>query len=224
MTTIDNNNYELWMVRYAEDDLTVAERETVEAWLADHPEAAGELALYNEAPRLERDEDVRYAAVLRQRTRPMWPMALRWSAAAAVLLAIALPLIMHHSDASLPSEEVAMVRHGEAKENTKQLVEIEKSVVEIPELVNIPNAHETVEHIAVQTIPEPSLDTAPASVQPKTSVVYVNDLIAYEEEEESSDVDNEPVALAMANEETINNGISMPRLIGSILKSNIKKQ
>ena len=57
---IDNNNYELWLLRYAEGELTAVERETVEAWLADHPEAAEELALYSEAPRLERDENVRY--------------------------------------------------------------------------------------------------------------------------------------------------------------------
>ena len=48
MTTIDNNNYELWLLRYAEGDLTATEREAVEAWLADHPEAAEELALYGE--------------------------------------------------------------------------------------------------------------------------------------------------------------------------------
>ena len=52
MTTIDNNNYELWLLRYAEGELTVAECEAVEAWLASHPEAAEELALYSEALRL----------------------------------------------------------------------------------------------------------------------------------------------------------------------------
>ena len=60
MTTIDNNNYELWLLRYAEDELTATERNAVETWLVDHPEAAEELALYSEAPRLERDENVRY--------------------------------------------------------------------------------------------------------------------------------------------------------------------
>ena len=64
MTTIDNNNYELWLLRYAEGELTAAECKAVEAWLASHSEAAEELALYSEAPRLERDESVRYAGAL----------------------------------------------------------------------------------------------------------------------------------------------------------------
>ncbi len=62
MATIDNNNYELWLLRYAEGELTDSERNEVEAWLQSHPEAAEELALYNEAPRLERDDTVTYAA------------------------------------------------------------------------------------------------------------------------------------------------------------------
>ena len=47
MTTIDNNNYELWLLRYAEQELSPKERVEVEQWLAGHPDAAEELALYN---------------------------------------------------------------------------------------------------------------------------------------------------------------------------------
>ena len=65
MTTIDSNNYELWLLRYAEGELDAAERKSVEAWLASHPDAADELTLYLEAPRLERDDSVSCAAPLR---------------------------------------------------------------------------------------------------------------------------------------------------------------
>lgn len=92
METIDNNNYELWLLRYAEQELTDGEREVVEQWLADHPEAAEELALYNDAPRLVKDVSVRFAAAVSPRTEPLWPAVLRWSAAAAVVAALMVPI------------------------------------------------------------------------------------------------------------------------------------
>lgn len=92
MITIDNNNYELWLLRYAEGDLTADECKAVEQWLESHPEAAEELALYNEAPRLEKDESVRYTAAIPQKTMPLWPALLRWSAAAAVVAALMVPI------------------------------------------------------------------------------------------------------------------------------------
>ena len=92
MITIDDSNYELWLLRYAEQELTTEEREAVEAWLAEHPEAAEELALYIEAPRLQRDESVSYAATPLQHTQPLWPAVLRWSAAAAVVAALMVPI------------------------------------------------------------------------------------------------------------------------------------
>ena len=95
MTTIDNNNYELWLLRYAENELTQEERHSVEQWLAAHPEAAEELALYSDAPRLQTDPSVVYTAKvkLEHRTMPLWPIVLRWSAAAAVLVALIVPAL-----------------------------------------------------------------------------------------------------------------------------------
>lgn len=116
MTTIDDNNYELWLLRYAEGELTAAEREAVEAWLARHPEAAAELALYGEAPKLERDESIRYAAVPQQHPRPLWPAALRWSAAAAVVLALMVPALrMGTMDTQKATEAVAAPLFAEAR-------------------------------------------------------------------------------------------------------------
>lgn len=97
MERINDNNYELWMLRYAEGELTAAEREVVESWLESHPEAAEELALYNEAPRLERDESIRYKAPV----RPLWPLMVRWSAAAVVVVALMLPAFRMETMSSL---------------------------------------------------------------------------------------------------------------------------
>lgn len=116
MITIDDNNYELWLLRYAEGELTAAEREAVEAWLARHPEAAEELALYGEAPKLERDESIRYAAVPQQHPRPLWPAALRWSAAAAVVLALMVPALrMGTMDTQKATKAVAAPLFAEAR-------------------------------------------------------------------------------------------------------------
>ena len=94
METINDKNYELWLLRYAEGDLDAEGRQAVERWLKEHPEAAEELALYNEAPRLERDESVRYVAEVQQHTRPLWSSAWRWAAAAAVALLLLVPLAL----------------------------------------------------------------------------------------------------------------------------------
>ena len=91
MMNINDTNYELWLLRYAEQELTDAERTEVEQWLATHPDAAKELALYNEAPRLQRDETVQYVAVPRQQIQPLWKAASRWAAAAVVIAALMIP-------------------------------------------------------------------------------------------------------------------------------------
>ena len=113
---IDDNNYELWLLRYVEGELSVAEREAVEAWLARNPEAAEELALYGEAPKLERDESIWYAAVPQQHPRPLWPAALRWSAAAAVVLALMVPALrMGTMDTQKATEAVAAPLFADAR-------------------------------------------------------------------------------------------------------------
>lgn len=115
MTTIDNNNYELWLLRYAEGDLSAAECAAVEAWLESHPEAAEELALYREAPHLERDEAVKYAAAVPQPPQPLWPALLRWSAAAAVIAALMVPAL--RTGGMLPRQEAPLLV-AEAKGDT----------------------------------------------------------------------------------------------------------
>lgn len=89
---LNNNNYELWLVRYADGDLSAAERKAVEQWLEQHPEAAEELKLYGEAPRLEREETVHYEPHT-VRVLPFRSSVLRWSAAAAVVALLAVPAV-----------------------------------------------------------------------------------------------------------------------------------
>ena len=108
METINNNNYELWLLRYADGELTTAERAAVEAWLQDHPEAAEELALYAEAPQLERDESVEYPLSVAPQTKPLWPAVWRWSAAAAVVALLLLPAVRLLTPQEQPVE-VAMI-------------------------------------------------------------------------------------------------------------------
>ena len=136
MTTIDNNNYELWLLRYAEGELTAVEREAVEAWLADHPEAAEELALYNEAPRLERDDTVTYAATEKFHLSPftfhLSPL-LRWSAAASVVLALMVPALRMGTMGRLEPQEPLVVATAQSTPGTQKT----------PIIQNTPNIRKT---------------------------------------------------------------------------------
>ena len=207
MTTIDNNNCELWLLRYAEGELTAVERETVEAWLADHPEAAEELALYSEAPRLERDENVRYT-----RLSPLAPQDhlspftfhlspfLRWSAAAAVLIALMLPALrMGTMDTLEPQQPLLATTTIPA---TPEIPEIQttpnaRTTPSIPKNQITPTSIETIEAIttiaAIDTIPTidtiETNDLTPTFI-PSTSLIvytpapdtlYTNTLLVYDD-------------------------------------------
>ena len=209
MTTIDNNNYELWLLRYAEGELTAAEREAVEAWLADHPEAAEELALYSEAPRLERDETVRYAAVSQQHTEPLWPALLRWSAAAAVVLALMVPALRMGTMGQLEPQEPLLVATAQSTPGTQKTPIIQntpnirktqkKTIVTIDTIETI----KTIENIAPEEpllialaqeedtlpLPQEELPAAPTIISsdglivysPAPDTVYTNTLIVYDD-------------------------------------------
>ena len=221
MATIDNNNYELWLLRYAEGELTDSERNEVEAWLQSHPEAAEELALYNEAPRLERDENVRYT-----RLSPLAPQdhlspftfhlspftfhlspftfhlspLLRWSAAAAVLIALMLPALrMGTMDTLEPQQPLLATTTIPA---TPEIPEIQttpnaRTTPSIPKNQITPTSIETIEAITtiatIDTIPTidtiETNDLTPTFI-PSTSLIvytpapdtlYTNTLIVYDD-------------------------------------------
>lgn len=192
MMNINDNNYELWLLRYAEQELSSAERAEVERWLATHPEAAEELALYSEAPRLERNAEVRYVATALQHTEqhtdrsPLWGAAWRWAAAAAVVLALMLPALR-----SVPAP------------SPLPLMAAIDSIPELPETPDIPEKPEPTKPTArpvrkapAAPQPEPLLATAEPelpepSEQPETpeepeapTPLYVDDLIVYVDEPE----------------------------------------
>ncbi|MBP5547251.1 MAG: hypothetical protein J6X59_08270 [Bacteroidales bacterium] len=204
MITINDTNYELFLLQYAEGMLSDIERSEVEAWLADHPEAAEELALYSEAPRLERDPSVAYAAAPPQSSRPLWPALLRWSAAAAVLAALMLPAFrmgtMGKPEPQQPSLLAAAQSPQSTPKNTIATIDTIGTIVTI-------NTIETIKTKATtETIPpeEPHLlaqqeDTLPMLPQepqelpatipsdklivylPAPDTVYTNTLIAYDD-------------------------------------------
>ena len=209
MITIDNNNYELWLLRYAEGDLTVDECKAVEQLLESHPEAAEELALYNEAPRLEKDESVRYAAVVPQHTVPLWPVVLRWSAAAAVVAALMVPAIggITEMEKVKPlSTEVAQVQSGneecgmrdeelEATVNEKPvalpvvaLPQEEVMVAEVIDEEETPVVEEPIELLAQEepeVVPEVIYCDNLIAYESAPDTVYTNDLIAYDDSRRS---------------------------------------
>lgn len=200
MATIDNNNYELWLLRYAEGELTDSERLEVEDWLADHPEAAEELALYNEAPRLEANPTVTYTAASPQRMRPLWSAAWRWSAAAAVLIALMLPALrMGTMDTLEPQQPLLATTTIPA---TPEIPEIQntpnaRTTPSIPKNQITPTSIETIEAITtiatIDTIPTidtiETNDLTPTFI-PSTSLIvytpapdtlYTNTLIVYDD-------------------------------------------
>lgn len=190
-TKIDNTNYELWLLRYAEGDLGADERAAVEAWLAGHPEAAAELALYREAPRLERDQSVRYVATPLQPAAPrsLWPLLARWSAAAAVIAALMLPALRMGGLATLPTQEEAPQMIAEAtlpaaaKEQAKTI-----ATKKNPEKLKRLEKPERLERLERPENPSPQeAKDSLMSVPPHPSFPSTN-LIAFEDASPEADV------------------------------------
>lgn len=190
METINDNNYELWLVRYADGDVTGAEREAVEAWLASHPDAAEELSLFCEAPRLQRDTEVHYTGPLAQRTRPLWAVPLRWAAAAAVVAAIMWPVLQNEepetqqiaevTEPKCDDEAVAPVLEevlAEAAPTRQRTPEPEPLVAVAEEATQY--TEEPSDTVAIETIEVPQVEQA-------SSVIFVENLIVYEEGPEPS--------------------------------------
>ncbi len=218
MVTIDDSNYELWLVRYADGELSTTERVAVEDWLAQHPAAAEELALYNEAPRLAADTSVHYAGGHRHVVvAPLWRKAGSWAAAAAVVAALMLPLQVHEeSPVAVAPVQVAEVVPAPLAEEAApaekdQMVHppkvvVQRMVAQAEVVAPLPAADTTEEALPQETIAEPALQ-------------YVDDLIVFEEDTLCA---GESVAAVYV--EYTNEGIALSRLIGSFLKSNIKIQ
>jgi len=216
METINDNNYELWLLHYADGELSATERKAVEAWLAQHPAAAEELALYCEAPRLATDTSVHYSGGQRRAdVAPLWRKVGSWAAAAAVVAALMLPPTVYEETPLAPIQMAEAEPAPSAEETNlaekEQIVHlpkvVEQSIVaQAEEVEPLPAADTTEEVLPQETFAEPALQ-------------YVDDLIVFEED---TVTDGESVAAVYV--EYTNEGIALPRLIGSFLKSNIKIQ
>lgn len=189
METINDSNYELWLLRYAEQELTPEERKVVEAWLTEHPEAAEELALYNEAPRLSGDESVRYGAAVPNGALPLWPAVLRWCAAAAVVAALMVPVlriddgnVMEQAHEGLVAAAQPSVTETTVPDTTVAMptkARCIKPVVEVryPEEQVLAEAVEPEEPTAVA---EPIAVPVQDEVADAPEVIYTDNLIVYE--------------------------------------------
>lgn len=178
MVKIDDRDYELWLLRYADGVLTDAERDAVEQWIGRHSDAARELALYNEAPRLKRNDSVRYTGMLPQRKQLLWPVLLRWSAAAAVVAALMLPVALMKQERAVTVHQVAQVKEigmekpaatpAIAKRQAPTAIPVDTTSIIISQSPTIILAEKHDEAIPIE---EPAADP---------DVVYCDDLIVYE--------------------------------------------
>lgn len=181
MTTIDNTNYELHLVRYAEGLLTPEERKAVERWLEEHPDAAEELSLYQEAPRLQRDETIRYAPAAQPHPWPIGPMLLRWSAAAVAITALMMPAMRTGRMGTLPQREDMPVMVAEEKTAKDPVVHEEVKYATHRKSDKITANAEVV------MAERPTEPTPPAPSDTTRTVIPTTHLIAFEQETPSDE-------------------------------------
>lgn len=182
MTTIDDSNYEQWLLLYAEGELTEEQRSAVESWLSSHTEAAEELAYYNEAPRLKKDEQVRYAATLPPHTVTFWPAVWRWSAAAAVVVAMMLPVARLSQDEApaMTPEQVAVATEIPISTTIESRpISSRPMKTKVPVAVMEPEV--TLLAISDTVVPEtiPEERSLPIDPEPAPEPVYCDHLIVY---------------------------------------------
>ena len=182
MMNINDNNYELWLLRYAEDELSAAERKDVERWLSEHADAASELRMYCEAPRLERDEAELGVAAIRMHVRPLWPLLNGAAAAAAVLLLML--SVMRSAVVDVPQlpQQVAACPPVEIHE--PQTTESTSSRVYAKTVFSTPV---TIAELAVlDEMVEPAEEAYVDSAEVTPTYREVDDLIVFEDEPEES--------------------------------------
>lgn len=241
METINDKNYELWLVRYAEGDLTDTECQTVEQWLEGHPDAAEELALYQEAPRLQRDDSVHYAGAIQQRPQTLWSMGWRWVAAAAVLLLLFTPVALHlfrgtdqpvQVAQTTPPEatstvadsilDVEATRPGSNNEAVAQVIKkaLIKAATARPQ-ASAPEPLVAIADEATESTEKPD-DTEEVETmevlqeEQPSSLIYVDNLIVYEDEPEPT------TEYATINEVTYTNTENSINPIGHFISTFIK--
>lgn len=201
MIAINDTNYELWLLRLADGDLSADESAAVRQWLESHPDAQAELQQYTEAPRLQADDAVVYPhpEQLRRQPHSQWSAVLRFAAAAAILAALIVPavfLLRQPTPAEGPqlaavTPDVSSVLPEAVDDTVKQLPAPPQSIRPMAVAAPAPSEpqHLVADNAAVE-VPQPEADViiSPApqpEYEESTSlivvvddpVVYVNNLI-----------------------------------------------
>lgn len=201
MGKIDDSNYEQWLLRYADQELTADECKAVEQWLEGHPEAAEELALYNEAPRLEKNTGVIYEAEVPHRSLPLWPVVLHWTAAAAVVAALVVPVVRMTTDDAqrlapsvvaavheditpdvVDDTEVAQPQVMPAKQYVSPSTTVTEELVLLADEMPVEQMDTIAEEYMIEEITAPAVEYCDNLIAYESApdTVYTNNLIAYD--------------------------------------------
>lgn len=197
--TITTDNYELYFYQYAEGELDAAERAAVEAFAAQHPQLAEELALYDPDLKLAESpmpcpnkESLLHPE---RRVLPLW----RWAAAASVAAVLiggawlfwpsqsgevadpeALMAQWHPVDSSQPSVEMAdeTVRHSIGEAHAQPSLALAKSQ---PASVATPTAEATLPPVSAA----PQEDLQPQTIVEEPVLLAQTDQLPAEAEKDT---------------------------------------
>lgn len=181
----------------AEGDLTAAEQASVQAWLANQPDAAEELTLYRQAPHLEADPSVNFGGVVPGvQKRSFWAQLGHWTAAAAVVAALMLPVALNQdalqpvplqvADAEVPTpvliDSSVVAPQIEAVSTPARRAEAVQPAVHLEAIAALPSPLLTDEVPATDPLAAapPAPDEVPLFVLEEEQPLYVEDMIVVE--------------------------------------------
>lgn len=161
---ITTDNYELYFLQYLENSLDPKGRREVEAFATQHPELAEELALYAQSPEIEKDESIVFAG--KEGLKHVNPMPLhrgiiawRWSAAAAVLLAVGATFALRNRSVEPVVPQVAVAKPAvKVLPMQEKLVAEETLVVKPQAVLSAPDMAEVVEPKVIEEHLEPIVE------------------------------------------------------------------
>lgn len=183
--TITTDNYELYFYRYAEGELNAQERTAVEAFAAQHPELAEELALYD--PQLKLEEQPMACPNKEQllhreaKVLPLW----RWAAAACVVALLVGGVWLLWPEKEAP-QQMASLRETEKVREARESMEFMEPMESI----------ESIEPRISRKASEPR--KAIVSIEPMESTESIESIESIEFMEPMETLAAEPVLLASA--------------------------
>lgn len=178
---ITTENCELYFLQYLENSLDPKGRREVEAFATQHPELAEELALYAQSPEIEKDESIVFAG--KEGLKHVGPMPLhrgiiawRWSAAAAVLLAVGATFALRKRNVEPVVPQVAVTKPAVKVLPMQEKIVAEKTLVVKPQAVHsAPDMAEVIEPEVVAEHLEPIEEEALLTFTPEPLLAEVVD-------------------------------------------------